>query len=86
MYRGHVQYRAFALNSLFVFQAPQKWHLGFFVSLYFGGPEFAVIFSPVQFLSIFLLKERCVQVQALQHCCNGSQVPSLSQNDGRSGL
>ena len=35
-----------------------------------------VIFSPIQFLCILLLEERCVQGQALQHCSKGSQVPA----------
>ena len=55
---------------------------GLFVSL---GSRICSYFESIQFLSILLLKERCIQVHALQHCCNGSQVPSLSQNDGWSG-
>ena len=38
-----------------------------------------VIFSPTWFLCILLLEEGCVQMQALQHCCEGSQVPGLCQ-------
>ena len=56
------------------------------VSLYPLRPEFAlvnlpqehmhtVIFSPIQFLCILLLEERCVQVQALQQRV---PVPGLS--------
>ena len=37
-----------------------------------------VIFSPIQFLCILLLEERCVQVQALQLRVPG---PGLSQED-----
>ena len=35
-----------------------------------------VIFSPIRFLYILLLKERFVQVQALQHCSKDSQIPA----------
>ena len=55
-------------------QALQKWQLGFrFICIF--CPEFAptLIFSPIPFLSIFLLEERCVQVQTLQQ-----MVPSPS--------
>ena len=38
-----------------------------------------VIFSPIQFLCSLFLEERCVQVQALQLCSEGSQVPGLCQ-------
>ena len=53
---------------------------GLFVS--FGSricpscPMHTVIFSSIQFLCILLLEERCVQIQALQHCSRGSQVPA----------
>ena len=71
----------------FVFiPGPSKlWQLGFLISLYLLGSEFAptvhapVIFSPIQFLCILLLEERCVQVQALQLFSEGSQVPGLCQ-------
>ena len=58
-----------------------KLAVGFFWSLCIFCPEFApnyhaVIFSPIQFLCILLLEERCVQVQALQHCSKGPQVPA----------
>ena len=54
-------------STLLLLQALQKWQLGFLVSLYLLGPDFApsmqaVIFSPIQFLCILLLKERCAQV------------------------
>ena len=39
--RGHAQYPAFAPNTLFLLQAPQKWQLRFLVFLYVWGPEFA---------------------------------------------
>ena len=64
----------------------QKWQLGFLVSLYLfvqNLPQphlLEVIFSPIQFLCILLLKERCVQVQALQQRVPGSQVPNLSHS------
>ena len=41
MFRGHAQYPAFAPDTLFLLQALQKWQLGFLVSLYLLGPEFA---------------------------------------------
>ena len=41
----------------------------------------ASIFSPIQFLCVLLLEDRCVQVQALQQRVPG---PSLSQREGRS--
>ena len=90
--RGHAQYPAFAPDTLFLLQALQKWQLGFLVSLYLLDPEFAPTvhacsyFSPILFLCILLLKERCVQVQALQHCSKGSQVPvclTSSQSRGQ---
>ena len=37
-----------------------------------------VIFSPIQFLCILLLEERCVQEQAWQHCSTGPHVPAFS--------
>ena len=33
-------------------------------------------YSPLQFLCILLLEERCVQVQAWQHCSTGFWVPA----------
>ena len=57
--RGHAQYPAFAPDTQFLLPALQKWQLGFLVSLYLLGTEFAptvcrhaVIFSPIQFLCI----------------------------------
>ena len=52
---------------------------GLFVSFVRNLPQLrmrAVIFSPIQFLCILLLQERCVQVQALQRCSKGAQVPT----------
>ena len=46
----------------------------------------AVIFSPIWFLCILLLEERCVQVRALQHCSKGSQVPACLTNTPLKGL
>ena len=63
-------------------QPLQKWQLGFFGLCIFGVQNLpqlcmhTLIFSPIQFLCILLLKERCVQVQALQHCSKGLQVPA----------
>ena len=71
MCRGHARYPAFAPDSLLSLRALQKWQLGFLVSLYLLSiilPKLrmhAVIFSPIQFLCILLLEERCAQVQAL---------------------
>ena len=83
--RRHVQYPAFAPDTLFLLQVLQKGQLGFLVFLCLlvqNLPQLhvhAVIFSPIQFLCILLLEEMFVQVQALQHCSKGSQVPGLSQ-------
>ena len=80
-FRGHTQYPAFALDTLFLLQALQKRQLGFFcllVSFVQNLPQLhrrKVIFSPLEFLCIFLFEERCVQIQVLQHCTKGSQVP-----------
>ena len=79
---GRLQYPVSALNTLFLLQAPQKWQLGVLISLYLSGqivPQLLmhrVIFSPIRFLYILLLRERYVPVQALQLCCKGSQVPA----------
>ena len=73
--RGHAQYPAFAPGS-------SKLAVGFFglfVSFVQNLPQLrrnVVIFSPIQFLCILLLEERCVQVQVLQHYSKGSQVPT----------
>ena len=79
---GHAQYPAFAPDTLLLLWALQKWQLGYFglfVSFVQNLPQLhmhLVIFSHIQFLCILLLEERCVQVQALQHCSKGSQVPA----------
>ena len=52
---------------------------GFFVSFVQNLPQLhmhTVTFSPFQFLPVLRFVERCVQVQALQHCSRGSQVPA----------
>ena len=83
--RGHTQYPAFVPDTVFIPGPSKLWQLGFLISLYLLGPDFAptvhvpVIFSPIQFLCNLLLEERCVQVQALQLCSEGSQVPGLCQ-------
>ena len=65
--RGHV----FSPNTLFLFQAPEKCGSWSFWSLCIvwirNWPPrcmHAVIFSPMQFLCILLLKERCVQPES----------------------
>ena len=81
---GHVQYPAFAPDTLFLLPALQKWQLGFFWSFCIFCLEFArtvhaqQLLVPYSFLliSIFLLWETLVQAQALQHCSKGSQVPA----------
>ena len=66
----------------YLLQAPQKWQLGFLVSLFIWGPYFpqlcmyAVIFSP-----ILLLEKTYVQLQALQCLKKVPWVPSHSQCD-----
>ena len=65
--RGHAQYPAFAPYALFLLQVLQKWQLGFFgLFVSFGSricpncTMHTVIFSPMQFLCILLLEERCL--------------------------
>ena len=71
-------------SSLLLLRTLQKWQFSSLVSLYLSSKIFpnccmhAVIFSPIYFLCILLLKERYVQVQTLQHCSKGSQVLDLS--------
>ena len=62
-------------STLLLLQALQKWQLGFpLVSFYLVSKIYlnscmsAGIFNLINFLCILLPKERCVQVQALQHC------------------
>ena len=82
--RGHTQYPAFLW-------ALQKWQLDFLVSVSFvqNLPQlriYEVIFSPIQFLCILLLEERCVQAKAFQHCRKGAMsqaclsVSALAEN------
>ena len=75
--RGHAQYPAFAPGSSKVAVG----FFGLFISFGFRNlphlPMHTVIFSPIQFLCILLLEERCVQVQGLQHCRKECQVPVL---------
>ena len=74
--RDHAQYPVFAPGS-------SKVAVGFLVFLYLvvhNLPQlrvYAVIFSPFYFLCILLLEKTFVQVQALQHCSKGSQVPGF---------
>ena len=80
-FRGHTQYPAFALDTWFLLQALHKWQLGFFslfVSFVQNLPQLhrhKLIFSPLEFLCIFLFQEKCVHIQLLQHWSKGSQVP-----------
>ena len=89
MCRGHAQYPAFAPDTLFLLQALQKWQLGFFgLFVSFGSricPNCActqLFLVPYSFFVILLLKERCVQVQTLQQCSKGSQVPACLTPSG----
>ena len=76
-------------STLFFAPCSSKVAVGFFNLFVFWGPRIcpsytqsithAVIFSPIQFPWVLLLEERCVQVQALQHCSKASQIPGLSQ-------
>ena len=62
------EYPVFAPNILFLLLALQKWQLGFLAFLYpivHNLPQLcmpAIIFSPVQFLSVLFLEEIFVQV------------------------
>ena len=72
---------AFPPNPILLLWTLQKWQLGFSVSLHLllricPNCACTVIFSPVWFLCILLLEERCVQVQTLQHSSEGSQSPA----------
>ena len=72
--RVRAQYPAFAPGSSKV----AFWIFGLFVSFVQNWPQLhitCIYFSPIQFLCILLLKERCVQVQALQPFGKGFQVP-----------
>ena len=85
--QGACAVSAFVPDHLLSLWALQKGQLGFLVSLYLLVHNLAqllkhvVIFSPIQFLCILLLEERCVQMQTLQQ---GVPGPSLSQFDARS--
>ena len=75
--RGHAQYPAFASD-------PSEVAAGFLVSLYHvvcNLPQLhmhAVIFSPLQFLCILLLKKTFVQVQTLQQSVPGPRSQPVS--------
>ena len=73
-------------STLFLLQALQKWQLGFwvfFVSFVQNLPQllmqgflfFVFCFHSGGQVCIFLLEDKFMQVQALQHCSKGSQVP-----------
>ena len=79
--RGHAQYPAFAPDPLHLLQALQKWQLGFLVSLYLLSricPNYScvqLLLVPYSFF-VFCSLRRGVQVQALQQCSKGCQVPA----------
>ena len=76
-------------STLFLLQALQKWQLGFGSFLYLLSricPNCACtvfcflffcffVFHSGGQVCIFLLEDKFMQVQALQHCSKGSQVP-----------
>ena len=70
MCRGHAQTQLLVPNSSFCSRPFRSGSWVFLVSLYLlsriclGLPKHIVIFSPIWFLCILLLEERCVQVQA----------------------
>ena len=76
------------LSALLLFPTPwfcsrlfktDSWVYGLFVSLVQNLPQMCmhtVPCSPLRFLCILLLEERCVRVQARQHCSTGLRVPA----------
>ena len=87
--RGHAQYSAFAPNTQFCFQLFRgsswvSWYLySFWVQSLPQVATHSFIFSPLLFLCILLLKERCDQIQTLQHRNKGSQVPACLKRTSR---
>lgn len=89
--RGYAQYSAFAPDTQFCSQLfrSSSWLLdlqSFWVQSLPQVPTHSFIFSPLLFLCILLLKERCVRIQTLQHCNKGSQVPACLERTRRGGL
>ena len=83
--QGHAQYSASATGSSKVAAVC----FGSFVSFAQNLsqlPMHTVIFSSVEFLSILLLEERCVQVQALQNCSKGSWVSACLKSNAVFGI
>ena len=67
--RGHVQYPAFAPNTLFLLQAPQKWQLGCLVSLYTFGSRICPKYMCMQlFLSPYSLSVFCSWSKGVSRC------------------
>ena len=73
-FRGHTQYPAFALDTLFLLQALQKRQLGFFCLLVSFVqnlpllPRCAVVFSPIEFLCTLLMRRgvsKCIAAKGL---------------------
>ena len=65
---GHAQYPAFAPGSSKVAVGVSLVSFSLVSKMYLNSCMSAGIFNLINFLCILLLKERCVQVQALQHC------------------
>lgn len=76
-FRGHAQYPAFLLPTLFLLLALQKWQEGLFLSFCIFCPEFIPVAPLVPYAFLyFVTEERFIQVHALQQRAPG---PSLSQ-------
>ena len=90
--RGHAQYSAFAPNTQFCFQLFRgsswvSWYLySFWVQSLPQVATHSFIFSPLLFLCILLLKERCDQIQTSKHCNKGSQVPACLKRTRTGGI
>ena len=80
----HVQYPAFAPYPSFFPPGSSEIAVGCFLSLYLLVQNLSqlhmhTIISPIKFLCILLLKERCAHVQTLHQGKEGCQVLALSQ-------
>ena len=90
--REYAQYSALAPSTQFCSQLFRSnswvfWSLySFWVQSLPQVPRHSFIFSPLLFLCILLLKERSVQIQTLQQCNNGSQVPACLRRTRRGGI
>ena len=65
---GHAQYPAFAPGSSKVAVGVSLVSFYLVSKIYLNSCMSAGIFNLINFLCILLPKERCIQVQALQHC------------------